>query len=183
MTTPNINALALPFKKRLVANSKQFRGIWAQKKEYVGRVGGKGASYHANKYQRRSEEWPWPESPSQAQGRGSSPSEEISAPKRSAPPERHFLEKMEELRTNLKEANTEITCLVSQVDLLQNELRDKQLELRRCSRQIVELERNAAIQNRQGIFRHNSLSSSYFFTQSHFVRPNPSFQHFYLYHC
>ena len=69
MTTPNINALGLPFKKRTVENSEQFRGIWSEKKEYVGRVGGKGASYQTNKAQRRSEEWPWPDSPGGKRGR------------------------------------------------------------------------------------------------------------------
>ena len=64
MTTPNINnKLALPFKKRPVTNREQFRGIWSEKKAYVGRVGGKGASYQENKAERRSMEWPWPVSP------------------------------------------------------------------------------------------------------------------------
>ena len=61
MTTPNINNLvALPFKKRPVTNREQFRGIWSEKKAYVGRVGGKGASFQENKAERRSMEWPWP---------------------------------------------------------------------------------------------------------------------------
>ena len=64
MTTPNINKLiSLPFKKRPVSNREQFCGIWLEKKAFVARVGGKGASYKENKAQRRSEEWPWPVSP------------------------------------------------------------------------------------------------------------------------
>ena len=62
MTTPNINSLiSMPFKKRPVKSREQFLGIWTEKKAYVARVGGKGASYQENKALRRSEEWPWPD--------------------------------------------------------------------------------------------------------------------------
>ena len=50
----------------------------------------------------------------------------------------------------MKDANRENVRLVSTVESLQRDLRDKQLELRRCARQIVELERRATIQNQQG---------------------------------
>ena len=64
VTTPNINKMiALPFKKRPVSSREQFCGLWSEKKAFVARVGGKGASYKENKAQRRSEEWPWPVSP------------------------------------------------------------------------------------------------------------------------
>ena len=62
VTTPNINSLiSMPFKKRPVKSREQFLGIWTEKKAYVARVGGKGASYQVNKALRRSEEWPWPD--------------------------------------------------------------------------------------------------------------------------
>ena len=62
VTTPNINSLiSMPFKKRPVKSREQFLGIWTEKKAYVARVGGKGASYQENKALRRSEEWPWPD--------------------------------------------------------------------------------------------------------------------------
>ena len=67
VTTPIINSvLALPFEKRPVTSSKDFRTVWSAKKEYVRKVTGHGGSYQANKEKRRSESFPWPGSPSES---------------------------------------------------------------------------------------------------------------------
>ena len=67
VTTPNINSiLALPFEKRPVTSSKDFRTVWSAKKEYVRKVTGQGGSYQANKEKRRSESFPWPGSPAES---------------------------------------------------------------------------------------------------------------------
>ena len=71
MTTPNINSkLAGPFKKVPVENSSEFKGIWADKKDYVSRVSGvgRGGTFKERKEQRRSEEFPWPGIPEQEEG-------------------------------------------------------------------------------------------------------------------
>ena len=61
VTTPNINAhLALPFKKRPVESSAEFKEIWRDKKSYVAHVSGAGGVYQQRKEQRKSEEFPWP---------------------------------------------------------------------------------------------------------------------------
>lgn len=69
VNTPNINNLiALPFKKRKVGSSQDFRGVWSAKKDYVRSVSGKGGAYQENKSRRRSETFPWPETSSQEPG-------------------------------------------------------------------------------------------------------------------
>ena len=65
VNTPNINSLlALPYKKEPVQSSKEFLGQWTDMKEYIRKVGGRGASYQVNKAQRLSEEFSWPETQS-----------------------------------------------------------------------------------------------------------------------
>ena len=62
VNTPNINnQLAIPYKKEAVLSSTEFLGKWSEMKDYVRRVNGHGGSYKANKVQRLSEEFPWPE--------------------------------------------------------------------------------------------------------------------------
>ena len=64
VNTPNINLLALHFKKVPVKNSKEFLGVWSEAKDYVRKVGGHKGSYQANKAERLSEDFSWPDSPS-----------------------------------------------------------------------------------------------------------------------
>lgn len=64
VTTPNINnQLALPYKKRPVDTSSTFKAVWSGQKEYLRKVGGKGGLYRENKEKRKSESFPWPDSP------------------------------------------------------------------------------------------------------------------------
>ena len=64
VTTPNINnQLALPYKKRPVETSSTFKTVWSGQKEYLRKVGGKGGLYKENKEKRKSESFPWPDSP------------------------------------------------------------------------------------------------------------------------
>jgi hypothetical protein len=63
VNTPNINQLALPFKKRPVKSREQFLGLWTAGKNYVRNVSGAKGAYQANKELRRSEEFQWPVSP------------------------------------------------------------------------------------------------------------------------
>lgn len=64
VTTPNINnQLALPYKKRPVDTSSAFKAVWSTQKEYLRKVGGKGGLYKENKEKRKSESFPWPDSP------------------------------------------------------------------------------------------------------------------------
>ena len=64
VTTPNINnQLALPYKKRPVKTSSTFKTVWSGQKEYLRKVGGKGGLYKENKEKRKSESFPWPDSP------------------------------------------------------------------------------------------------------------------------
>ena len=66
VTTPIINShLAIPFKKKPLDNSKEFKGIWTEKKGYVGHISGAGGAdqYRQVKEKRRSEDFPWPRSP------------------------------------------------------------------------------------------------------------------------
>ena len=51
----------MPFKKDPVKSSGEFLGQWSEMKEYVRKVGGHGGTYKANKTQRLSEEFPWPD--------------------------------------------------------------------------------------------------------------------------
>ena len=72
VNTPNINSLlALPYKKRPIVSSTGFKTVWSEQKEYLRKVTGKGGkgSYQENKERRRSENFPWPESPTSAPGR------------------------------------------------------------------------------------------------------------------
>ena len=69
VNTPNINALlALPFKKRPVESRQQFMGLWTASKDFVRTASGARGQYQANKEQRRSKEFVWPESPQNKPG-------------------------------------------------------------------------------------------------------------------
>ena len=62
VTTPNINSqISVPYNKGLVENSKMFKSVWAEKKNYVTKISGRGrgGTYKERKEQRRSEEFPW----------------------------------------------------------------------------------------------------------------------------
>ena len=62
VNTPKINSqIAMPYSKGLVENSKLFKSVWADKKNYVTRISGRGrgGTYKERKEQRRSEEFPW----------------------------------------------------------------------------------------------------------------------------
>ena len=69
VNTPNINQLlALPFKKRPVESRQQFMGLWTASKDFIGTASGARGQYQANKEQRHSEEFVWPESPQNKPG-------------------------------------------------------------------------------------------------------------------
>ena len=65
VTTPNINSgLAVPFKRKPVESSMEFRAIWSESKAYINNVSGKGGGiYKDRKDLRKSEEFQWPSSP------------------------------------------------------------------------------------------------------------------------
>ena len=149
MTTPNINQLALPFKKREVKSREQFLGIWSRSKEYVKRASGARGQYQANKALRLSEEFEWPPSPQAvssppnggqmtSSGRVFGTSQysdfECPAPRKIQPSEQHFIQKLSALRAELRASNQEKAELMARLE-------EKEGKIRSSAKRIVDLER------------------------------------------
>ena len=155
VTTPNINQLALPFKKREVKSRQQFLGLWSQSKDYVRRASGAKGQYQANKEGRLSEEFPWPVSPQTgagatsvspgagqgqitSSGRGFGTTQyagyECPAPKRVPPSEEHYILKLSSLRSELKASNLEKAEMKAKLE-------EKEGRIRSQAKRIVDLER------------------------------------------
>ena len=155
VTTPNINQLALPFKKREVKSRQQFLGLWSQSKDYVRRASGARGQYQANKEVRLSEEFPWPVSPqtgaasvSPGAGQGQIASSgrafgtsttqyagyECPAPKRVPPSEEHYILKLSSLREELNASNLEKAEMKARLE-------EKEGQIRSYAKRIVDLER------------------------------------------
>lgn len=149
MTTPNINQLALPFKKREVKSRQQFLGIWSKSKDYVKSASGARGQYQANKALRLSEEFEWPPSPQATRtspsvgqmtssGRAFGTSQysdfECPAPKKFPLSEQHFIQKLSVLRAELAASNQEKAEM-------KERLEEKEGKVRRLAKRIVDLER------------------------------------------
>ena len=149
MTTPNINQLALPFKKREVKSRQQFLGIWSKSKEYVKRASGARGQYQANRDKRLSEEFEWPVSPQTvcqpsvagqftSSGRPFGTSHfsgfECPAPKKVPPSEDHYIKKLSDLRAELRTANQEKAEMMAKLE-------EKECKIRSYAKRITDLER------------------------------------------
>ena len=169
MSTPAVNTLlALPYKKRPVSSSSSFKAAWTEQKEYLRKVSGRGGLYQENKERRRSESFPWPDSPSDlatptpTQASSSAPllpstthqrstnnnpsvssslSTCIGARRAPINTEEDYMLKLGDLGDKLKEANTRIAELSSKVDDLNLQKCDYEAQIRSLTRKNQDLQR------------------------------------------
>ena len=146
--------LALPYKKRPISSSSSFKTAWTEQKEYLRKVSGRGGLYQENKERRRSESFPWPESPTGVVTLPTSTPTPIQASNSvSLLPSTTQISNnnpnlsssqstlLEELRDKLKDANLRIAELSSQVDDLNLQRCDKDAHIRSLTRKNQDLQR------------------------------------------